>query len=152
MVANELGIGWVSVWVSVWALQIYDAAILVCDNNLDLMCLHGFWGYLCFFSFFSPLYRFTMVLACETSLGTAHYITKRRGVVFFSPHVFGRRFPEHPTISYRVDVSQLRNANYRSQGGQDHQAVQRLFVVIDLGRSLPFQRLKEEGKLILQIL
>ena len=33
MPANELGIGWVSVWVSVWALQIYDSAILVCDNN-----------------------------------------------------------------------------------------------------------------------
>ena len=31
--ATELGIGWVSVWVSVWALQIYDSAIL------DLMCV-----------------------------------------------------------------------------------------------------------------
>ena len=37
--ATELGIGWVSVWVSVWALQIYDSAILACDNNLDLMCV-----------------------------------------------------------------------------------------------------------------
>ena len=37
MAANELGIGWVSVWESVWALQIYVTAILVCDNNLDLM-------------------------------------------------------------------------------------------------------------------
>ena len=28
---------WVSVWVSVWALQMSDSAILVCDNSLDLM-------------------------------------------------------------------------------------------------------------------
>ena len=33
--ATELGIG----WVSVWALQIYDSAILACDDNLDLMCV-----------------------------------------------------------------------------------------------------------------
>ena len=31
--ANESGIG----WASVWALQMYDSAILVCDNSLDLM-------------------------------------------------------------------------------------------------------------------
>ena len=37
--ATELGIGWVSVWVSVWALQIYDSAILACDDNLDLTCV-----------------------------------------------------------------------------------------------------------------
>ena len=37
--ATELGVGWASVWVSVWTLQLYDAAILVCDNNLDLMCV-----------------------------------------------------------------------------------------------------------------
>ena len=37
--ATELGIGWVSVWVSVWALQIYDSAILACNDNLDLMCV-----------------------------------------------------------------------------------------------------------------
>ena len=37
--ANELGIGWASVWVSVWALQMSDSAILVCDNSLDLMCV-----------------------------------------------------------------------------------------------------------------
>ena len=37
--ATELGIGWVSAWVSVWALQIYDSAILACDDNLDLMCV-----------------------------------------------------------------------------------------------------------------
>ena len=37
--ATELGIGWVSVWVSAWALQIYDSAILACDDNLDLMCV-----------------------------------------------------------------------------------------------------------------
>ena len=35
MAANELGIG----WVTVWTLQIYDSAILVCDNSLDLMCV-----------------------------------------------------------------------------------------------------------------
>ena len=59
--ANELGIGWVSVWVSVWALQIYDSTI--CDNNSDLMCVFMAAGGIgCF-----PLYRFTMVLACETS-------------------------------------------------------------------------------------
>ena len=45
--ACRLGIGCLSVWVSDWALQIYDSAMLVCDNNLDLMCVcvHGFWGY-----------------------------------------------------------------------------------------------------------
>ena len=35
MAANELGIG----WASVWALQIDVSAILVCDNHLDLMCV-----------------------------------------------------------------------------------------------------------------
>ena len=35
----------------VWALQLSDSAILVCDNNLDLMCLHSFRGY--HFSYFS---------------------------------------------------------------------------------------------------
>ena len=39
MAANELGIGSASVWVSVWALQIYDFTILVCDNTLDLICV-----------------------------------------------------------------------------------------------------------------
>ena len=39
MAANELGIGWASVWVSVWALQNYDSAILVCKSNLYLMCV-----------------------------------------------------------------------------------------------------------------
>ena len=37
--ANELGIRWASVWVSVWALQMSDSAILVCDNSLNLMCV-----------------------------------------------------------------------------------------------------------------
>ena len=37
MAVNELGINWASVWVSAWALQICDSAILVCDNNLDMM-------------------------------------------------------------------------------------------------------------------
>ena len=65
--ANELGIGWVSVWVSVWALQIYDSAILVCDNNLDLMCVFMASRGVVLFFVFPPLYRFAMVLACETS-------------------------------------------------------------------------------------
>ena len=73
-----MGIGWVSVWVSVWALQIYDSAILVCDNNLDLMCVFMASGGIGFL----PLYWFTMVLACEKSQGTAPYTTKRRGGVF----------------------------------------------------------------------
>ena len=64
MAANELGIGWVSVWVSVLALQIDHSAILVCDNNLDLMCVFmASRGIVCLF----PLYRFSMVLAFETS-------------------------------------------------------------------------------------
>ena len=50
MAANELGIGWVSVWVSVWALQIYDSAILACDNNLDLMCVFMASGGIVFYS------------------------------------------------------------------------------------------------------
>ena len=33
--ANELGVGWASVWVSVWALLMSDSAM----NSLDLMCV-----------------------------------------------------------------------------------------------------------------
>ena len=71
MAANELGIGWVSVWVSVSELQIYDSAILVCDNNLALMCVF-------------MIVVFWMVLACEIRDGPLH-TEKARGS--FSAHM-----------------------------------------------------------------
>ena len=37
--ATELGVGWVLVWVSVRAPQIYASAILACDDNLELVCV-----------------------------------------------------------------------------------------------------------------
>ena len=72
MAANELGIGWASVWVSVWALQIYDSTILDCDNNLDLMCVFMASGGIGFF----PLYRFTFWPAKQVK---GRPLTQRRG-------------------------------------------------------------------------
>ena len=77
--ATELGIGCVSVWVSVWALQIDDSAILACDNNLDLMCVFMASGGIGFSSSVSVYNGFG--LRKQVS-GTAPYITKRRGVFF----------------------------------------------------------------------
>ena len=61
MAAHELGIGWVSAWVLVWAVQSYDSAILACDNNLHIR------------SSWLLESRFTMVSARKTSSGTAPF-------------------------------------------------------------------------------
>ena len=79
--AIELGIGWVSVWVSVWALQIYDSAILACDNNLDLMCVFMASGGIGFSSSVSVYNGFG--LRNKLRDGPLHN-EKARGI-FFSP-------------------------------------------------------------------
>ena len=80
--ATELGIGWVSVWVPVWALQIYDSAILACDNNLDLMCVFMASGGIGFSSSVSVYNGFG--LRNKLRDGPLHN-EKARGI-FFSPH------------------------------------------------------------------
>ena len=79
--ATELGIGWVSVWVSVWALQIYDSAILACDDNLDLMCVFMASGGIGFSSSVSVYNGFG--LRNKLRDGPLHN-EKARGI-FFSP-------------------------------------------------------------------
>ena len=82
--ATELGIGWVSVWVSVWALQIYDSAILACDNNLDLMCVFMASGGIGFSSSVSVYNGFG--LRNKLRDGPLHN-EKSRGISF-SPHPY----------------------------------------------------------------
>ena len=79
MAANELGIGWVSVWVSVWAPQIYDS----CENNLDLMCVFMASGGIVFSCFFLLCIGLQWFWPAKQVKGRPlPYIIKRRGVVF----------------------------------------------------------------------
>ena len=79
--ATELGIGWVSVWVSVWALQLYDSVILACDDNLDLMCVFMASGGIGFSSSVSVCNGFGL----RNKLRDGPLHNERRGVFFFSP-------------------------------------------------------------------
>ena len=57
-----------------------NAFCSVGPTSLAMLCFRANRGLVGF-----PRYRFKMVLACKTNYGMAPYITKRRGVVFFSP-------------------------------------------------------------------
>ena len=79
MTADELAIGWASVWVSAWALQMSDSAVLVCDIDLVQMCLHSFHNYC---DLRLPQHRLAVRRACKETLGTDPCTTKRRGAWF----------------------------------------------------------------------
>ena len=90
LAANELGIG----WVSVWALQIYDSAIWVCENNLDLMRVFMASGGLVFFFFLSVLVYKAFGLQNKLREGPLHN-EKARGC-FFSPPEASRKEGSSP--------------------------------------------------------
>ena len=85
--ATELGIiGWVSVWVSVWALQIYDSTILACDNNLDLMCVFMASGGIGFSSSVSVYNGFGL----RNKLRDGPLHNEKEQGIFFSPSALQR--------------------------------------------------------------
>ena len=92
--ATELGIGWASVWVSVWALQIYDSVILACD----LMCVFMASGGIGFSSSVSVYNGFG--LRSKLRDGPLHN-EKARGI-FFSP------------LAQSTCVQQLAESNLRA--------------------------------------
>ena len=100
---GSLGIGWVSVWVSVWALQIYDSAILACDNNLDLTCVFMASGGIVFSSSVSVYNGFGL----RNKLRDGPLHNEKARSIFLQPNWCPKRIIPNPNVDSLLRTSKI---------------------------------------------